>query len=59
MEVPGHPGVDDVIHVIPLRRTHQVGGPIELRQRSEERRRRIGNRGTGEAHIKGNPYFPV
>jgi hypothetical protein len=30
VQIPGHPGVDDVVHVIELRRTHQVGGFIEV-----------------------------
>ena len=57
--LPGHPRIDDVVDVIPLRRAHQVGGPIELWERSEEGRRRVGNCSAGEAHKSGDSYFPV
>ncbi len=32
MKIASHPGIDDVIDVIPLRRTHQVGWSIEVRK---------------------------
>jgi hypothetical protein len=30
MEISGHPWIDDVVYVVPLRWTHQVGWPIEV-----------------------------
>jgi hypothetical protein len=33
MQIPSHPRVDDVVYVVPLRRAHQEGGPVELWER--------------------------
>ena len=30
MQISGHPGIDDVVDVIPLWRTHQVGRTIKM-----------------------------
>jgi len=36
MDVAGHPGVQDVVDVVPLRGTHQEGGSGELRRGGED-----------------------
>jgi hypothetical protein len=35
VQISCHPRIDDVINVIPLRWTHQVGWAIEVRERSK------------------------
>jgi hypothetical protein len=32
MQIPRHPRIDDVVHVKPLRRAHQICGAVEMRQ---------------------------
>ena len=32
VEIAGHPGIDDVIYAVPLRRTHQEGGASKVRR---------------------------
>ena len=36
MDVARHPGVEDVVDVVPLRRTHQEGGAGEERRGGED-----------------------
>src|SRR5882757_3587679 len=37
MKITRHPRVDDVVNVVPLRWTHQIGGAIEMRERDKAR----------------------
>src|SRR5882757_5881326 len=37
MKITRHPRVDDVVNVVPLRWTHQIGWAIEMRERDKAR----------------------